>query len=277
MSENAEAPAAEAAPTPAAPAPASAPAPAPASWRDTLPDDLKAAKSLEKYGDVPALAKAYVDAEALIGRKGAIIPKEGDAPEVTAAWRKALGVPEKADGYTIARPEDVPEALWSDGTAAKYREIAHKHGLTPAQAQAVAGEFLQHQAGEVAALAQAGQEAVATLRKEWGAKFEQNVTLATRAAAAFLPGDLLDMVLPTGQRLGDHPDMVKAFAKIGAAQGEDAAPGLGTGRTGLMTPSEAKTEAAKLIKQISGMSKIDPERNALVDRLDQVQRMRDVA
>lgn len=271
MPENAEATAADPAPTAASDP---APAPAPASWRDALPDDLKAAKSLEKYADVPALAKAYVDAEALIGRKGAIPPKEGDAPEVTAAWRKALGVPDTAEGYTIARPDDVPEALWSDSTAAKYREIAHRHGLTPAQAQAVAAEFLQHQAAEVAALGQANQEAAAALKKEWGQSFDQKITLAARAAKAFLPAELLDLVLPTGMRLGDHPDMVKAFARIGAAQGEDVAPGLGTGRTALMTPDEAKVEAGKLIQRINGMSKMDPEYAALVDRLDQVQRMR---
>jgi hypothetical protein len=240
-----------AAPAAATPPPAGATPPA-ATWRDTLPDEIKGHASLGKYADVPALAKAYVEAETLIGRKGAIIPKEGDAADVTAAWRKAIGVPDAADGYTIARPETVPEALWSDDTAKAYRGIAHEAGLTPAQAQTVAGKFLEMQAAEMARLGEAGQASVAALRTEWGQAYDTKTALAARAAKAYLPAPLLDLVLPTGMKLGDHPDMVRAFAKIGAASGEDVAPGLGhlEGETVAVLADGKPTTAVVILGQI---------------------------
>ena len=271
-------PAPTATPAPAA-APAAAAAAAPA-WHAALPEDLRGNPALAKYApeakEAPLadLAKALVSAQELVGRKGAIVPKDGDAPEVTAAWRKAIGVPETAEGYTIARPETVPEMLWSDDTAKAFAGIAHEANLTPAQAQLVAGKYLEMQAADMARLAEAGQASVAALRTEWGQAYETKTALAARAAAAYLPPEVLDLVLPTGTRLGDLPAMVKAFAQIGAASAEDTAPGLGTGRSALLTPDEARIESQKLIVQMQDMSKLHPDYAALQARLDQVQRQR---
>ena len=39
-----------------------------ASWRDSLPEELKTNASLEKFSDVSTLAKSYINAESMIGK-----------------------------------------------------------------------------------------------------------------------------------------------------------------------------------------------------------------
>ena len=59
------------------------------------------------------------------------------------------------------------------------------------------------------------------LRQEWGKTFEDNVRKAGSLAKANLGVEVLDMQLQDGTRLGDHPDIIKGFAKIADMMSED--------------------------------------------------------
>ena len=67
------------------------------------------------------------------------------------------------------------------------------------------------------AQAQAEQQ----LRQEWGRDFESKVKQAGALAKANMDANVLDMTLSNGTRLGDHPEVIKGFAKIASMMQED--------------------------------------------------------
>ena len=67
------------------------------------------------------------------------------------------------------------------------------------------------------AQAQAEQQ----LRQEWGRDFEGKVKQAGALAKANINPEVLDMTLSNGTRLGDHPEIIKGFAKIAGMMQED--------------------------------------------------------
>ncbi len=222
-------PAPEAAVTPQATAPEAAPN----DWRATLPEELKAAPSLAKFQDPAALAKSYIEAEKLIGKKGVIVPGEGASEAEQAAFRKALGVPDAPDAYEI-KVENVPAHIWNDDAAALLRQGAHQLGLTPQQAQGLASWYsgLLHQADEKAA-----ETADAELRQEWGPRYERNTTLAAQAAKELLGPEAAAVLKSAG--LAHNPTLLKALARMGEAIApHDGSAGMGTGGPRLSPDAE---------------------------------------
>jgi len=234
----------------AAPAPPAASSPAggaPNDWRATLPADLREAPSLTKFADPAALAKGYVEAEKLISRKGAVVPKEGDPPEVLAAWRAALGVPEGADGYTLKAPDGLPPAAWNDEGAKTYATWAHELGLTPQQAQGLAERFARQQGEAMQRAAEGigpdGRKMEDVLREEWGASYDGKVEAAKRAAKQFGADE---GVLDALEAKVGGAALTRLFAKIGEAIGEDQVAGLGNGQSGRQPPQAELSELMKL-------------------------------
>lgn len=162
---------------------------APTSWLDGLPDDLKASDLLKGVPDIAGLAKAYLETQ-------------GKLPKV----------PESPDKYEIKLPDGAVE---DDGIKA-LRDFAHKSGLTNDQVNGVMGLHGQIVKG---AIDKAMAEGEATLKTELGAKFGETVDLANRAVRHFLDDGMVKFLGDTG--LANNPGVVKMFAKIGQAMGED--------------------------------------------------------
>ena len=59
------------------------------------------------------------------------------------------------------------------------------------------------------------------LRSEWGREFDTKVKQAGSLAKANIKPEVLDMTLSNGTRLGDHPEIIKGFAKIASMMAED--------------------------------------------------------
>ena len=83
-------------------------------------------------------------------------------------------------------------------------------------------------------------EAEQELRQEFGQAFEQRMALAYNAAKQLLgDADMLDEVqLADGRMLGDHPQVVRMFAKLAEQIGEDKL--LGETSELIMTPARSK-------------------------------------
>jgi hypothetical protein len=254
-----EAPAAAGAPAatdPAAP-PAAAGQVAP-EWRAALPAELRDAPSLASLADVTALAKAHVEAQTMIGRKGLIVPKADDPPAVHAAYRAALGVPEKPEGYAFKAPEGVPPAAWDEGGLKALASWAHELGMTPAQAQGIAERFAKQQGEAIQRAAEGiepdGRKMEDVLRGEWGVNYDANLERARRAARQF-GGDAIADALEA--KVGGSA-MLRFFAKIGEAVGEDSPAGMGTGSRG----ADPKAERARYFEAGT------PENRAYTNPLD---------
>lgn len=273
MSEaiTAPAPAAPAASAIISPAPAAAPAPAASAapeWLAGLPEDLRAAPSLLKFRDPAALAKSYTELEGLIGRRGAVPPKDGDPPEVAQAWRQALGVPEQPDGYEIKAPEGTPDDVWGADTSKVLASWAHELGLTPAQAQGIAERY----AGMLTKHAADTSEATETeLRREWGAAYERKVNAGIAAVRQFASDDARAALKAAG--LDQNPHILRMLVRVGEAIGDhDGSAGMGSGG-GAMTPSDARAEAARVRAHPGYFDRRHPEHRVLVQRAIDLEQM----
>lgn len=159
------------------------------NWLDRLPADLQDSKQiLGQFKDIDGALKTLVNQQRLLGKKAeaVLIPKDDASPEEVAAFRAKLGVPDSVDKYST-KIEGLPEGMALDEASVKqFNELAHKTGLTPAQAQEAvkfyAGLEAQNaQQAEVQAKAQF-EASRKELAEAWGDKFEVNKNVATRMA-----------------------------------------------------------------------------------------------
>lgn len=241
------APAADAQPAAAAAAAQPTAIAAAAAAPDAAPDWLKGADpevaswaKTKGYADGAAAAKAAYSAEKIIGNNIAP-PKDGKwSPESL----KALGVPEKPEGYQIARPV-MPEGVqYDEGFEKAMLPIVHAQGLPPATVNALIEAVSAHRIQEMrnAALAQqdAQKQATEGLHAEFGQKTTAIINQAGRAALALEKAGVkgvVDELNKTG--MGDNPVFIRAFAKVGEMMGEAVLIG-GTPAGGALAPDQAK-------------------------------------
>ena len=207
-------------------------------WRASLPQDLAAEPSLATIRDVAALAKGYVHAQRLVGAERIALPGRNQDLAAWEGWDR-LGRPARPEDYVITRPT-LPEGMEWDATAEEaFRPVAHRLGLLPHQVNGVIGLFAELQATRPGdqPTAAPGPDATsleADLREGWGAGYDAELARARRAAQAFAGPDELARIE------GDMGSaaMVRLFARIGAAMGEDRlVSGSSPARLG---PTEAK-------------------------------------
>jgi len=243
-------PAAPAAPAPAAPAPAATPAAAapaapatgftaapaapkaePVAWGDDWRERLaggddKALTALRRYKTPEDWTKAGLEAQNRI-RSARLsddpMPDAEKNPEEARIWRAERGIPDAPTDYKLdvvveAMGGEIPDAekpLFAD-----YMAYAHANGI----GQKDFDKNLKWYAG----FAKAQQEQTATadatnakqmdgaLKADWKGDFDANMGVAKRAASEVIPGaDVFDARLPDGRRVGDVPDLVKTFHKMG--------------------------------------------------------------
>lgn len=184
------APAAPAAPEPQAapaaptqPPPAEQPQPLPPltdaqgafapEWFNRFEELQPYAATLAKFRRPEALAKSYANLERLRG-----YPDSPDSPRMEA-FRRAVGLPESGQDYTLPRPDNTPDEIWDDALAASLAQVAHRYGV-PAPAMAALCEHYAQEgrlAVQSARLAEqeAVQQAEADLRADWGRRYEDNM------------------------------------------------------------------------------------------------------
>lgn len=233
------------------------------SWRDSLPEDIKNDPSILPFSDLTNFTKSFISTKALVGKKGIIPPGEKATDEEWGRFYKDLGQPE-LDKYEIKAPEgrDV-----SPETITKYKELAHKHGLLPKQAQGLIEDYtsFEHQAEEAEANAVA-VESVAQLnilKAEWGEGYQKQVDLAKLAITESKIAGIKEWI-DTG--MGDDPMVIKILNFTGKLLGEDKLRGQGSGNMG-QTPTEIEKEHEKLQAELFTLRSNDPRYKPLENRV----------
>lgn len=152
------------------------------------------------------------------------------AGEETAAGGEPAG--DKTGEATESAPDSyadftMPEGLTFDTEVGdELKAFAKEHGLTQTQAQAIADMG----AKLVSKTLGANDQALADVRTAWadetkadaeigGQRLQQTLANAQKAIKQFASPAMIDLL--DGSGLGNHPEFVRAFAKIGAAISED--------------------------------------------------------
>ena len=239
------------------------------SWKEAIPEELRNDPNIAKFTELESLAKSYVNATRMIGQDKVAVPNNNSTEDQWNEVYDKLGRPESADKYQLdVKSETVP----LDESAIKsFAENAHKLGLNNKQAQGILEYYKNSMEGSAqqakidteTAQAQAEQE----LRKEWGSNYEANIKKAASVAKANMNGEILDMELKDGTRLGDHPAVIKGFANIANLLSEDKLVSTESENTSLGTDYEA--EISKIVNDRDGpyWNKAHPDHDKVVQQV----------
>ena len=222
------------------------------SWKDSISEDFRNDPSIEKFTEIDALAKSYINATKMIGQDKIVIPTKNSGQE---AWDEAyakLGRPESPEKYTFDVKSDVVNM--DEGAIKSFAEQSHKLGLNNKQAEGILDFYKNNMEGSAqqakidteTAQSQAEQE----LRQEWGRDFEAKIKQAGALAQANINADVLDMPLQNGTRLGDHPEIIKGFAKIANMMSEDKI--ISTESESVNTVKDLESEIASIMNNREG-------------------------
>lgn len=205
---------------------------------------------------IPKLVKGHRGAEQKLGKGlDSIMDRPGKDQDVTA-WMKAnatiLGLPEAEDGYKVDPPEGWPQGLpWDGELEAAARKLAFEAGVPKAVHERYVGLFAEKMKGLEAAaaegLANARTAMMGELTRDWGDTAPAKIAQAQQAVQAFaaqagLTAEQIGGITQVlAEKTGDA-GVIRLFAAIGAAMGEDRGLGLGQGGGLRMTPAEAREE-----------------------------------
>ena len=195
----------------------------PSTWKDSISEVYRNDPNIEKFTEIDALAKSYINATKMIGQDKVVIPTNNSTEDQWNEVYDKLGRPESAEKYSLDAKSKVVSL--DDNAVKQFAETSHKLGLNNKQAQGLLEFYKQNMEGTAqqakvdteTAQAQAEQE----LRSEWGREFDTKVKQAGSLAKANMKPEILDMTLSNGTRLGDHPEIIKGFAKIAGMMSED--------------------------------------------------------
>lgn len=191
-----------------------------------------ASEPAEPAGDNPAPAGEPAPKEGDMSQPGAEGDKpaeekpaddkkpEGDKPAEKKEGDKPEGAPEKYEFQAAEGVELDTEAL------KEFEPVAREMNLTNEQAQKLVDVYPKILAGvqqrQVEAWQQTTEQWAADVKADkeiGGDKLPSNLSAAQRALDQFGTPELKTYLNDTG--LGNHPDLVKAFVKIGKAMSED--------------------------------------------------------
>ncbi len=190
-------------------------------WRAALPDDLKDNEVLSKYSNIGDISKDFLKDRVKLANSFERLP-ENATDEQKSAFHKALGRPEKADGYVIdAGSETNAELLTS------FKESAFNAGVSNDAAGHIfktMTEWAVKQKAEAdEALKKVDEEKDKVLKSDWGPFYPENSEKGKRVLNKFAGEEGVKFLEEVG--ILDHPVIKKMFFNMYSVIGEDAISG----------------------------------------------------
>ncbi len=224
------------------------------NFRDHVSDDYKG--KYEEFKDIDSLFKSY---DNLVGKMGAnpiTKPSEDATDEQKAEYRaalyKELGAPESADAYELALNEDTP---FDEAQLAKAKEVFANANITPDQAQMLM-EFEEARYNE--AIAARDEKIMAdseALKKEWGADFDKNRTIAQSILKQTIGEDYAEQI----GELGNDVNFIKIVHSIASkAMSEESLQASGD-QIKTDNPESLRTKARELMQSDAWTNAFDPD------------------
>jgi len=228
-----------------------------ATWKEHLRSDLRNSPLSQKFdNDIDGLnkfAESYANLEKLLGHEKVPIPKGPDDVEGWTRYSKALGIPDKASGYSLPDPA-LPETLKNAAiNKERFAEVVHAHKLTPSQAEGLWKSYNEinmdlynrHVEGQKKNIA----DMVTRLKGEWGDTYDTNVELGQMVINKFSSDQEMNDYITAV--LSQDPRGVKFLAKIGDQFAENKVGEFQMKRFSL-APDEAQSEIDKATADLDG-------------------------
>lgn len=220
-------------------------------WKSGLSKDLQSSPLIQKFEDTPdgfnKAFESHANLEKLLGHEKVPIPKDINDVEGWNRFSKAMGIPDKADGYGLAdfKMPDTMKQYAIDKN--KFTEVVHAHKLTPDQAKGLWKVYNEINIETYNKATEARQkqltETVNRLKGEWGDAYDMNVELGQTVINKF--SDDQDMNDYITAALSQDPRGIKFLAKIGDQFAENKV-GEFQMKKFSKTPDEIRNEIAKI-------------------------------
>lgn len=245
----------------------------PEDIRESLPEDIRANETLNRYNSIEDLAKGHIETKAAFGQSIRIPPDEAGeearaqflqklkshVPELVP--RPSIGQPESFDEFysVIGVPKDFSEYENPEGVQLKpeaeasLREVMHGAKLTPEQYKFVVQKFSEMDAKAQENMTKAFQSDMDKLKGEWGATYDERTEAAKKAAAELYPGRDFDTF---------SPDDLRALYRhqVAVTGGKPQAATQDKSETGKLTPQEALRRANEIMDNPAYWDKSNPQK-----------------
>jgi len=210
-------------------------------WRSSLNDELKNNPTIQNIKDLESAANTLVHQQKMIGSR-IPIPK---TDEEKAELYTKLGRPETSEKYNFAIPE-THSKFFNEEQVKQFKNVAHQIGLNNDQAKALIDFQVksvdfenQRRNSEMTSGKKNTEEA---LHKEWGYDYDNKVRAAQRAMSVYADEDLIQLL---DTEAGNHPSVVKLFARLGEDITEDMAKNTQNNKLAV-SPIDAKADIQKI-------------------------------
>ena len=222
------------------------------TWKSNLTPDFANSPTMQKYADTKDgfndAVKAHLELQKMMGHDKVPIPKSKDDP-ARVLFNKALGIPDKPDGYNLA-DADVPETMKGlTFDKKKFAEIVHQHDLTPAAAKGLWEAYTQMSKQGYADALKSHQDkmtgVINTMRQEWGDAYQSKVELGQMVINKFSGEQEVNDYITSV--LSADPRGLKFLAKIGDQFSENKIGDFKYQRHSL-TPDEAQRELDGILR-----------------------------
>lgn len=239
-----------------------------------LPDDLKGAKSLEKFSGfkgkswVENVTRSLISAQGMIGADpNEIVRVPADTSKLSMEDRNKLmgrfGLPADAKAYELKAMQNPVEGFAPDAPLSKwFAQTAQKLGIFPDQAQALfegyAGQINEALKLQQTEFAATDKRNVESLQKEFGKDFDAVLVDAKQGAQKLGGNEFIQRIGEMG--LGTDPIFVKAMAKYGRVMREGGEGGDkdGAGGGGNYSVGQAKAEGQRLLQEAVAIMDSNP-------------------
>lgn len=213
-------------------------------WYSSLNEDYRNHPSIQKFQDVNGLAKSYLSLESMMGQEKIPVPKGDDDINAWSMYKKAFNVPESSDKYDIKI-----EGL-DDSKLTTLKDIFYQNNIPQKTAQKLTDAYIddykkffefQDQKYRLEA-----QKATEELKKDWGLKYEENLTNARNFLEKMSSNQ--EEFSYFESKIGNDPKFIKLLSKMGNAISEGSLGGFeGQGGGFTKTPKEAKQELDRIL------------------------------
>jgi len=195
-------------------------------WRSDLPEDLR--KTAERFASKADAVRAI---ESFRKRESQVrVPGKDATDDEKAAYRKAVGIPDKAELYEFPDIEGqeindeikVSRQVWSK----RFHELGIPKDTAKTLSKLVNEDALRYQTSQIEADKTFATSQEEALKSEWKDDFDKNKTLANRAfstiatRAGLNMEDLSRIETKDGRFLMDRAEMLRVFAVIGREMSE---------------------------------------------------------
>ncbi len=227
------------------------------NWKSGLSEDMRNSPLVSKFEDthegLGEAFKSHDNLEKLLGHEKVPIPKGLDDIEGWNRFSKAMGIPDKAEGYGLP-DATIPDSM-KEMTLDKnvFAGIMHAHKVHPSAVKGIWAEY-QRLSIESYQKAMDGHKAgldqtVNSLKGEWGDAYATNVELGQTVINQFSADQEMNDYLTA--TLSADPRGIKFLAKIGDQFAENKIGEFAIKKFSL-GPDEAQGEIDKMTNDLEG-------------------------